>query len=208
MLKNDSEAWTNEEKSAACVTLVYDTEEKTPVPGAVIQCISSKHAHCWTATQNGRMLSVRLKITGNSVNSRHNQKFATCLHFKAGSYTASSSCFYITSNRTSYSRQHAPIVTHCKTSSPSHVDGSQACTHVPIEVAMDMQTRISNLEMRRMIRRSEISVDHFVLAMQRLMDKVEKCQTASQAKQLKTLLTHLKRHLKPALRSSKRFHLR
>lgn len=52
----------------------------------------------------GRMATCRLRIMGSAVNSKHNRKVATCLAWTDGEKYAVSDPFYITSNRTSYSR--------------------------------------------------------------------------------------------------------
>ena len=59
----------------------------------------------------GRMASCRLRVMGGAVNSKHNRKVATCLVWGddgSGAY-ALSEPFYITSNRTSYSRAQGVV---------------------------------------------------------------------------------------------------
>lgn len=64
----------------------------------------------WELTHHRTVLSCKIKISGSSVNSRHNCKYGTYLLFQSGLVSAKSFLFYITSNRTSYSRQHGSFM--------------------------------------------------------------------------------------------------
>ena len=92
--------WAEEELSSVRMRLMFESSEEEAL-GTEVEILTA-----WDIMTYGKTASCKLKISGSSINSRHNRKFATFMTFESGAERTRSFTFYITSNRTSYSRQH------------------------------------------------------------------------------------------------------
>ena len=92
--------WSENELNLVRMRLMFEDRDEEAL-GTDVEILTA-----WDIMTYGKMACCKVKISGSSINSRHNRKFATFMTFESGRERTRSFTFYITSNRTSYSRQH------------------------------------------------------------------------------------------------------